>query len=197
MGRTAAGDKAAADKALGDTAADRVLVGLVRRPHGLRGEVKVEVQSDNPERFAPGAVMFLALPGRPQASQRLEIASVREDRDTLLVHFVGHDDRNAVEGWQGGRLEVEASMIPALPPGEIYSFELLGRPVVDERAGEIGVVADVVDDGGGTLLLVKHQGAVLPIPYVAAFGCHLEEGRLRVVLPDGFVETFLQADGPA
>ncbi len=92
-----------------------ILVGWIRRPHGIRGEVRVEVESDNPERFDPGAELILRMPNG--SCRRLKIVSSRLDKDSLLIGFEGIADRNAVETWRNGRLEIEESALPALPAG--------------------------------------------------------------------------------
>jgi 16S rRNA processing protein RimM len=169
-----------------------ILVGWIRRPHGIRGEVRVEVESDNPERFDPGAELTLRLPGG--ACRRVEIVSSRFDKDSLLVQFAGIGDRDAVEGWRNARLEIDESALPDLPAGEIYVFELVGCECFDKGAGHLGKVSEVIEDGGGLLMLVEKDGRVLPIPYVKALVPEVDvhARRIGVELPEGLIEACLQ-----
>lgn len=169
-----------------------IQVGWVRRPHGIRGEVRVEVESDNPDRFMRGAELILRLPSG--ACRRLKIASSRFDKDVLLLGFEGIADRNAVETWRDARLEIEETALPALPEGEIYVFELVGCECFDKEAGHLGRVKDVVEDGGGLMLVVEKEGKVLPIPYAKALVPEVDvrARRIGVDLPAGMIEACLQ-----
>lgn len=169
-----------------------IQVGWVRRPHGIRGEVRIEVESDNPERFVPGAKLILRLTSGE--CRRLKIASSRFDKDCLLLGFEGVADRNAVETWRDARLEIEEQALPALPQGEIYVFELVGCDCVDRQAGHLGKVSDVIEDGGGLMLLVEKDGRILPIPYAHALVPEVDVAarRIGVDLPEGLIEACLQ-----
>ena len=169
-----------------------ILVGWIRRPHGIRGEVRIEVESDNPERFDPGAELILRLPNG--TSRRVKIETSRSDKDSLLLGFEGIEDRNDVETWRNARLEIEESALPVLPAGEIYVFELVGCECYDRVAGHLGRVADVIEDGGGLMLLVEKDGRVLPIPYVKALVPEVDVAarRIGVDLPEGMIEACLQ-----
>lgn len=169
--------------------ADNVLVGLVVRPHGLRGEVRIEVLSDVSDRFAPGSELLLAAAGRPPRTVR--VASFRPVRGGGVIHFAGVDGREAAEGLRGARLEVAPSQVPDAPEGMYYHFDLVGCRCVDREHGDLGEVGAVIEDGGGTLLEVTDGHRTLPVPFVEAF---LEEvdvagRRIRLHLPPGLIES--------
>jgi len=169
-----------------------ILVGWIRRPHGIRGEVRVDVQSDNPERFVPGAELILRMPSGE--CRLMKIATSRSERDCMLIGFEGIADRNAVESWRNARLEIEEGALPALPAGEIYIFELVGCECFDRQAGHLGRVAEVIEDGGGLMLLVEKEGRILPIPYAKTLVPEVDVAtrRIGVDLPDGLIEACLQ-----
>ena len=82
----------------------RVVVGRLGRPHGIRGEVTVEVRTDEPElRFAPGSSLFVS----DNSRRPLVVASVRWHSNVLLVGFVGCEDRNRAEELRGRIVEAE------------------------------------------------------------------------------------------
>jgi 16S rRNA processing protein RimM len=170
------------------------LVGRVIRPHGLRGEVKVEVDSDVPERFAVGAELDLVT--RDRTRRRVRVAGVRPlgGRATggaALVRFEGYGDRDRAEALRGGRLEVDASEVPAAPAGMYYHFQLVGCRCVDADRGELGEVVGLLEDGGGALLQVAGAGSTLLVPFVEAFleSVDVAEKRIDLKLPPGLVET--------
>ncbi|HUO86796.1 MAG TPA: ribosome maturation factor RimM [Thermoanaerobaculia bacterium] len=173
-----------------------VAVGRVLRPHGLRGEVVVEVASDNPERFAVGAELLLMAPGEAgeaapgAARRRLTVASVREHRGVLLVGFGGVEDRDAADALRG-ELAVPAGDVPEPPAGSWYHYQLFGCRVTDRANGPLGEVVDLIEDGGGLLLVVEGRGRRVPVPFVERFlvRVDVEAREIEVALPEGLVET--------
>lgn len=177
--------------------ADTVTVGRILRPHGVRGEVKVEVLTDVPGRFAPGSTLLLARPGAAPVERTVERS--RPLQGFLVVAFEGVSDRDAAEALRDGWLEVPRAAVPKAPEGEYYQYELLGCRCLDggsgldgeEGARELGTVVDVVEDGGGLLLIVEGEGRRVPIPFVARFLRRVDLGARMIALelPEGLVET--------
>jgi len=169
---------------------DRVLVGVVSRPHGLRGDVVVEVESDREERFRRGSSLAATLPDGREL--RLVVAASRDGQRGRLVVFEGHADRDAAERLRGARLEVARSEVPPAREGEYYHFELVGCRAVDARAGDLGIVVEV-EQGAGDLLLVVEDpdGKRLRLPFVEAFVERVDREARRIdwTLPEGLVEA--------
>lgn len=161
----------------------------MRRAHGVRGEVLVESFSDVPGRFAAGAgLLVVPAAGAPS---RLTVAASRPHAGGFLVHFEGVDDRDAAEELRGVLLEVPEEEVPDPPEGTYYHFQLVGCRVRDDREGELGEVVDVVEDGGGVLLVIEEDGRRVPIPFVRALvrRVHLERRTIELELPEGLVEA--------
>jgi len=174
---------------------DRVAVGRVAAAHGLGGEVAVDVLSDVPGRFAPGSSLLLSLPGEaPRASV---VASSRRHAgrkgggERMLVRFEGIEDRTAAEGLRGAELEVAAADVPPAPEGSFYHYDLVGCRCVDERAGELGEVVEVLAGGGGDLLRVAGDGRELLLPFVEPYivAVDVAARRIRWNLPEGLIEA--------
>jgi len=168
---------------------ETILVGLIHKPHGLRGEVSVESFSDLEGRFAVGSAFHLAVPGVPRRDIR--VRSCRPGKRGLLVGFDGVTDRDRAEEIRGGRLEVDRSEVPPAPEGEYYYFELIGCRCVDAELGELGTVREVMEDGGGQILLIEGEQGVLLVPFVKAFlvNVNIAERRIEIEAPEGLVET--------
>jgi 16S rRNA processing protein RimM len=107
-----------------------VVVGRALRAHGIRGEVAVEVASDNPERFAVGAELLLMNPGEageapPEAARRrLVVETVRPHRGGLLIGFAGVEGREEADALRGDSWRFRAARWPAPPEGTWYHFQL-------------------------------------------------------------------------
>ena len=175
---------------------ETLLVGLVLRPHGLSGEVKIEVVSDVPGRFAPGGELWLVSPGPDPRRERVRVEGLRPVRGGALLRLAGYGRREQAEAIRGGRLEVDVSEVPAAPPGFYYHHQLIGCRCVDERHGELGEVVDVVEDGGGALLQVDATSAgaaadSLLVPFVESFlaAVDVDRRRIELRLPPGLIET--------
>ena len=155
------------------------------RPHGVRGELVVESWSDQERRFVPGAVLLLA------TGQPLGLLAARRHHGRLLVSFEGVDGRDRAETLRGAVLHVRRDEVPPPPSGTYYHFELVGCRVEDRRLGELGVVAGVLEDGGGTLLRVDGARGELLVPFVRAYLVRVDTGagRIETDLPEGLIET--------
>ena len=139
-----------------------VLVGVVGRAHGLAGHVFVMAQSDNPERFVPGAAVF---------SDRGEmvVESSRNADGRLIVKFSGVADRTAAEGLRGLRLTIPEGLRRDLGDDEWWPDELVGLRVLD-HAGEVRGVVEAVVEGVAQdrLVVTTSDGLAVEIPFVAA-----------------------------
>ena len=175
---------AGAERALPET----VLVGRLLRPHGVRGELKVEIHTDIPERFTLGSELLLV--SARLSPKTVRITSFRPVAGGGLVAFEGCETRDDAELLRGARLEVERSRVPAAPEGVYYHYEIVGCRCYDEVHGDLGEVTDMIEDGGGHLLELRHGRRHLLVPFVEAFlvSVDIAAGRIDLRLPPGLVE---------
>jgi 16S rRNA processing protein RimM len=166
-----------------------VVIGRIGRAHGVRGEVTVDVRTDDPDlRFAVGA----RLGTDPDAAGPLTVAASRPHGGRLLVRFEEVTDRNAAEGLRGVLLT--AAVSEAEGPGdpeEFYDHQLVGLQVLDDGGGVVGEVADVLHHPGHDLLVVRRDaGGEALVPFVAALvpDVDLERGRLTVADRPGLLD---------
>lgn len=170
---------------------ERVAVGRVLRPHGVRGEVVVEVLSDVPDRLAPGSRMTASWHGRsPRPPRPVTVETHRPHKSGALVRFTGVEDRDRAEELREAWLEVDRSEVPEAPEGTYYWYELLGCRCWSDGE-ELGEVTDLLEDGGGLLLVVSDGERQVPIPFVQSFlkDVDVERGRIELDLPPGLLET--------
>jgi 16S rRNA processing protein RimM len=127
---------------------ERITIGLVRGIQGLRGVVRIEVLSDDPERFAVGAVVFAEGDVAP-----LTVAWSQDSKPGILVRFEERDSREAVEPLLDRYLEAVA--IDSLPEGTWYWHQLKGLDVRTTDGRSLGSVVDVFRAGGGEVYVVR------------------------------------------
>ncbi len=169
----------------------RLVVGRVGRPHGLRGELAVEVRTDDPDRrFAAGSVLATD----PAERGPLTVAEARWQSGRLLVRFAGCDDRSAAQALRGTVLVIDsAELEPLAGPEEFYDHQLTGLRVETVGGEHVGTVADVLHHGQD-LLVVRgpgtRPGAEILIPFVAAIvpEVDLPGGRLVIDPPPGLLD---------
>lgn len=144
---------------------ERVLVGTLGKPHGLRGELTVFLRTDEPERrFAPGASVEVGPGGRP-----MTVVSGRSHSGTWLLVLDGVTDRTAAETLRGAEVwaRVPAGDVPDAE-GEFYDRQLVGLGVRDSSGATIGRVASMLHHPGQDLLVVDAAGTERLVPFVAA-----------------------------
>jgi 16S rRNA processing protein RimM len=174
-----------------DDLPETITVGRVLRPQGVRGEVVVEVLSDVPERFAPGSRLMGVREGKPAIPAiSVEVAASRPHKSGAVVRFAGSENRDQAEELRGLWLEIPRSQVPPAEPGTYYHYELLGC-LCRVSGEELGRVAEVVEDGGGLLLIVEGEGRRIPVPFVREFLREVDVAgaRIDLELPPGLVET--------
>jgi 16S rRNA processing protein RimM len=168
----------------------RLVVGRVLRPHGVRGELSVEVLSDAPERFTPGAELGVGDPDGPTPPRPVTVAAARLHQGRLLLRLVGVEDRDAADRLRGAILSIPVEAARPLAPGEFWPHQLIGLAVVDRDGRERGRVADVLPGAAHDLLAVQLPGgASALVPAVAALvTVELEAGRLLVDALPGLLD---------
>lgn len=165
-----------------------VVVGRLGRPHGLRGDVTVDVRTDEPERrFAVGAVLRAQPPrGSSGVPTRLTVVGARRHQGILLVRFEEVEGREAAEAVRGTVLHatIPAGESPE-DPEEYYDHQLVGLAVEDLDGSPLGRLAGVLHGGAQDLLVVATpDGREALVPFVAALVPEVDLAGGRVVVAD-------------
>lgn len=169
----------------------RLVVGRVGRPHGLRGEVTIEVRTDDPAgRFATGSTLATD----PAERGPLTVAAASWHSGRLLVAFEGCRDRDAAEALRDTLLLIDsADLEPLDDPEEFYDHDLIGLHVVTVAGEDVGTVADVLHHGQDLLVVNgtgTRSGAEIMVPFVAALvpEVSLARGKLVIDPPPGLLD---------
>lgn len=163
------------------------------KAHGIKGELVVEVRTDEPEeRFAVGAVLRGHKP-REQKFETYEVEAAREHSGRLLLRLVGVADRTSAEGLRGTLFVIDSGELePSDDPDEFYDHELEGLSVRSSDGTEIGTVVEVLHSAAGELLSVRPAGEEreLLIPFVAAIvtSVSVADGVVEIDPPEGLLD---------
>ncbi|KIQ20736.1 ribosome maturation factor RimM [Rhodococcus sp. MEB064] len=177
-----------------------LVVGRVAKSHGIKGEIVVEVRTDDPdERFAPGSVLH----GRSRRDNRTTDYTVEAARDhsgRLLLRLKGISDRGEADALRGTLFVVDTADLPASDdPDEFYDHELEGMTVQfaadHPSAGEVvGTVTEVLHSAAGELLSIapadESVGRELLVPFVAAIVVSVSRTSRTVEIdpPEGLLD---------
>ncbi|GAA5083857.1 ribosome maturation factor RimM [Nocardia iowensis] len=170
-----------------------LVVGRVAKSHGVRGELVVEIRTDEPEaRFAPGSTLRGRL-ARSKEVRDFTVESAREHSGRLLVFLAGVADRDAADALRGTLFVVDSEDLPPSDdPDEYYDHELEGLTVQLTDATVVGTVREVLHSAAGELLSVQaaEDGREILIPFVTAIVPTVSLADRLVVIdpPEGLLD---------
>ncbi|MCY9787824.1 ribosome maturation factor RimM [Nocardiopsis sp. EMB25] len=166
----------------------QLVVGRIGRAHGVRGDVAVDVRTDDPAaRFAVGSVLATD----PAGTGPLRVAATRRHSGKLLVRFEGVKDRDAAEELRGTVLLVDsADIAPIDDPDEFHDHELIDLAVVTTDGDPVGRVEDVLHHAQDVLVVATADGREVLVPFVSALVPEVDvaAGRLVIDPPDGLLD---------
>lgn len=161
-----------------------VVLGQVRRPHGVRGEVRVEIFTDYPERMVEQDYLYLANPRTPNDVERCEVESIRPHKGVLLVKLGGHDTREAAERLRGKLLQLPVDEAVPLGEEEYFYYQLEGVEVATERGEWLGQVTEVLGPGAHDVYVVRGPRGEILLPAIEGVILELDlEARKMLVRP--------------
>ena len=138
---------------------DVIVIGRIVAPIGIRGEVKVIVLTDFPERFGVGNELVIRLPNGE--SKLVKIESGRRHKDGLTLRLEGIGTRNDAEALRDSEFVIDKSELAELPEGEFYVFDIIGLKVVTDDGRECGEVTEVLQTGANDVY-VTSTGLCIP-----------------------------------
>ncbi len=153
-----------------------LVVGKLRRPHGVHGEMVMDVYTDFPERLEEGVSVYIG-----EAYQLALIKSLRRHGDALLLAFNGYNSPEEVGVFRNQLVYVRSDDRPALPEGDYYHHQIVGLRVVDKSGVTIGTIMEILETGANDILVVeKEDRSELLVPVI-------DSVVLKIDLPAGEV----------
>ena len=167
---------------------EMVLVGRIARPHGIRGQVFVNPETDFIEdRFAPGATMWTR---SDRGDEQLTIASARVQGGRPVVGFEGFTSIDDIERLAGLELRVPEETLQPLGAGAYYQHQLVGCRVETVAGEPVGAVSRVDGGAAGSLLTVDGARGEILIPFATdiCVDVDITARRIRIEPPEGLLE---------
>jgi 16S rRNA processing protein RimM len=160
-------------------------VGRVRRPHGLKGDVLVEVYTDFPERLQPDTEVFVG-----ETHQPLVIRRKRTHNEGLLLGFDHYDTPEQIGRFRNQILYTARKKAQKLAKGEYYHYQLIGLAVEDEHGTPLGKVTDILETGANDVYEVTNEtGTEILLPAIedVILEINLDAKMMRVHLLPGLL----------
>ncbi len=167
---------------------DLFKVGVITSPHGVRGEVKVFPTTDDPNRFKDLKEVIIKT---KHSMETVKIASVKFQKNLVILRFVGVDDRNTVETWRKYELYVTRKNAVKLEEGEYFIADLIGLTVYEDTGEKLGELYDVLQTAANDVYVVKQEhGADILIPVIkeCILDVDIDGGKVTVHLLPGLRE---------
>lgn len=158
-------------------------VGFIRRPHGLHGEMMMDLHTDFPERMKSGRKLLVG-----EEHQPMILASARPHQAGLLIKFRGIDTPESAGRFRNQWVYIKSSDVPKLPDGKIYQHELLGFQVLDENGQVLGELVEILETGANDVYVVRDEsGREILLPAIPAVILDVDSERrlMRVHLLEG------------
>ena len=167
-----------------------VAIGKLRRPHGVHGEIIMDVYTDFPERLRAGMRLYMS-----ETRQELSLIHRRWHQDALLLTFDGYTTPESVGVLRNQILYVRTADLPPLPDGDYYHHQVLGLNVVDEAGRLLGKVTEILETGANDVLLVRSEAGreiLLPMIDDVVLEIALIDKLIRVHLLPGILDEAVE-----
>ncbi len=159
-----------------------LVVGKVSRPHGIAGEIKVQLAPAYEGVLDGIKRVYLNDAGHPY-----RILSHRAHQGGVLLKLERVATRDAAEALRGARVLIYTGDLPALPSGEYYAHQLIGLRVVHESGELLGTLSEVLRTGSSDVYVVKAAAGELLLPAIESVirAIDLDAGTMTVTVPEG------------
>ena len=160
------------------------------RPHGIKGELRVRMMTDYPERIAKLETIYLADKPEPKVAKPYKVQGMRMNGNFGLLKLHEIPDRTAAEKYRGLYVLVDMEHAVPLEEGEFYLYQLIGVKVETEDGETLGMLTEVLETGANDVYIIKSEryGEILiPVTVETILKTDVDAGIMIVRLPEGLL----------
>ncbi len=160
-------------------------IGYLRRPHGVSGEIIMDLHTDFPDRITAGRKIYIG-----EKYEAATFGGVRVHGNGLLVKLRGYDTPESVGRFRNQWVYVRAQDVPPLPEGKYYKYELIDLAVVDDNGNALGKIAEILETGANDVYVVRDESGkeiLLPAIPSVILNVDMESRLVKVHLIDGLI----------
>jgi 16S rRNA processing protein RimM len=177
----------AAEKKTGSPKGESIYlaIGYLRRPHGVSGEIIMDLHTDFPDRIKSGRKIYI---GDKHESATFD--TVRIHGDSLLISLRGYDTPEAVGRFRNQWVYVKAKDVPPLPEGQHYKYEFVDLDVIDDQGNALGKIAEILETGANDVYVVRDEAGkeiLLPAIPSVVLEVDMEARKMKVHLLEGLI----------
>ncbi|SDL68442.1 16S rRNA processing protein RimM [Catalinimonas alkaloidigena] len=173
------------------------LLGTVRKPHGLRGELSIFLDVDDPGRYEHLESVLVELRQEDGSARLIPffVESMRLTGPLTLMRLEGLGSLEEAEPFRGARLFLPLEALPPLKGDQFYYHEILGFRIVDEAMGPLGEITDVYELPAQDLIVMQYRESeiLIPIQDEVVKGVDRTKRELYCHLPDGLLDIYLNS----
>lgn len=161
-------------------------IGFLRRPHGLQGELIMDLHTDFPERIKAERKVYIGDDHEP-----FTIAAARAHGNAMLIKLRGFDSPETAGRFRNQWMRVKSSEVPALPEGRYYKHELIGAIVVTDDGETLGELREILETGANDVYVVRRDGGkeiLLPAIPDVILEINIREKTIKAHLIDGLLD---------
>ena len=170
-----------------------LVVGFLRRAHGVHGEMIMDLHTDFPERLRSGRKLFIGDEHKP-----VTLTGARPHAKGMLVKIKGVETPEDVIAFRNQWVYVKSTDVPALPKGKLYKHELFGFTVVDDDENRLGELVEIIETGANDVYVVRNEsGKEILLPAIPSVILETDTARrlMRVHLLEGLIDDGKSGDG--
>jgi 16S rRNA processing protein RimM len=137
------------------------VVGEIKRPHGVRGEVRMSIITAYPERLPAFETLYV---GPRYTPHRVE--TMRRHSEAMLIRFVGVSDREGADAFRDQLVYIRLADAVPLEDGEFYLFQLYGITVITDEGETLGTLTDVLETGANDVYVIAGPRGEVLLPVI-------------------------------
>jgi 16S rRNA processing protein RimM len=168
-----------------------LILGEVLRPHGVRGELRLRVLTDYPERIAQLQHVFVGKATNDTQAEQYRVLGSRLHQQYVLLTLYGINDRDDADRLRGRFVMVDRENAVPLEEGEHWLHELLGLKILDESGAVLGELAEILETGANDVYVVIDENKreiLLPAHAETILEMNVDGGYIRMAIPDGLLD---------
>jgi 16S rRNA processing protein RimM len=157
----------------------KLTVGIIERPHGVRGEFQASLTTDTPDRLLTLKSIFVGDEAVPRAIQE-----VRKHQDRLVFKLAGINNPEQVRRLSKTPLKIPGTAAAPLAEGEYFVYQLINSLVVDETGAELGRLVDIMETGANEVYVIRPEGSTeeLLLPNIPSVILDIDVEQARIVV---------------
>ena len=162
-----------------------LVIGKLRRPHGLKGDILMEVLTDFPERIKAGEQVFVG-----EKFDELQFRSCFWHGKLMRISFEGFNNPESVGEYRNNYVYVRRENVTELPEGEYYHHQLIGLKVLSDEGVTLGIITSILETGANDVLKVEDEQSrevLIPVIEQVVQDVDFDSGTILVHLIPGLL----------